>query len=417
MIRPVVYTGLSQRILTCCVLASLMLAPAWYAYAEEPTPDQTTDASGDATNDDATADDTPQSDVQILNRSTEKIYIGQPLHLRVHVHLPDDAQLVSLRPAGNPYVERVSDIRRAPSARTGLAVSVFRPGTYRFSIEALWVDHKGHQHRTHSDPLSIRVIPTLDAPEEAELSPPGEYIVLRSRNLGVILAGIAALLLGLAGIGTLLWRKLYPKPVDTPPPPPPRPAWEVALEAIEALRNDTALLENDPVQFHHRISEILRGWIQGRFNIRAPEMTTEEILAEIAPRRLALGGWIEEIHTILADSDLVKFAKFTPSPTNSLTLLQQLEDLVREVQESDAAPPPDIPSPIEGDEPPVEASEAAAPQFHQPGAAQPRYMPDDVPKPNILSLNFRREKSTPPPRSGTDAPSRNDAPSSTEDEP
>lgn len=374
------------RILLSCLLASAMLAPPSSAFADDP-PSHASDTTT------TTEDPTPTSTVEILNRSAERIQIGQPLHLRVHVHLPDNAQLVSLRPANNPFVERVSDIRRAPAARTGLAVTIFRPGTYRFSIEALWIDSQGHQHSTHSKPLRIQVTSSLKDPEDAELSPPGAYVILRSRNLGVILGGIALLVLAFAGFAYLIWRKLYPKPIDVPPPPPPRPAWKVALESIDALRNDTALLNEDPVQFHHRISEILRVWVQGRFNIRAPEMTTEEILAEIAPRRLALGGWIEEIHTILADSDLVKFAKFTPSASNSLTLLQQLEDLVREVQESDASPPPDIPAPIEGDEPPVEASEAAAPQQHQPGAAEPRYTPENLPKPNILSLNFRRDKS------------------------
>lgn len=364
------------------------------ARANAPSSDASHPSSTPPNDDEASEND---GVVRILNRSADTIKIGEPLHIRVHVDLPEQAQLVSLRAANNPYVERISDLRRTTALRTGLAVTVFRPGTYHFTVEALWIDAAGQQRSTHSAPLRLRVTETVTDHDHATLAAPGPYLTLRSRNLWLIGGGIAGFLALLSLVLWWFWRRIRPRAAaETPPLPPARPAWEVALEQIECLRADHTLLAEDPVQFHHRISDILRTWLQARFQLRALEMTTEEILDELSPRWLILGEWIDQIHTILADTDLVKFAKFTPSADNSLTLLRQLEDLVREVQTSDSSPPPDIPAPIEGDEPPIRASEHAAPQLHAPGAAAPRYTPEDIRKPTILALDFRGSKATKP---------------------
>lgn len=402
--------GVHMRVLTRLVLtAALVSLSPIVAWADDSeTAAQDSNASAD--NHDAA----PSANVRILNPGADAIKIGEALHLRVQADLPDHAQLVSFRPAANPFVERVGEFPRAPSARTGLAVTVFRPGTYDFKIEAIWIDDEGRQQSTYSDAIRVRVVESISDHENAELKAPGDYITLRSRNLR-LLVGAAFALLGVLSITAwFFWRRLRPAPLPEVPAPPPRPAWEVALESIEALRADRALLYEEPLQFHHRISEILRVWLQGRFQISAPEMTSEEILKELRPRRLALGGWIERIHAILADSDLVKFAKFSPPPDDSFTLLQQLEELVREVQESDASPPPGIPLPIEGDVPSVQPSEHLDSQIHQPGVAQPRHTPKDAPKPTVLSLDFGRNKTRgPAPAKPTPAPE--DTPSSTND--
>lgn len=372
---------------TVCILA-LVVPFSTSAWADEQRVPQ--DVETQTREDDAQNSVASSAAVRILNPGADAIKIGEALHLRVQVDLPDDAQLVSLRPANNPFVERIGDVPRAPSSRTGLAVTVFRPGTYDFHIEAIWIDAQGRQQSNHSEPVRVRVVETVADHDSAELRAPGDYVTLRSRNLWLLFGAGLALLGAIAAMSWVLWRRLRTAPAPEVPAPPPRPAWEVALESIEALRSDRALLYDDPLQFHHRISEILRVWIQGRFQISAPEMTTEEVLSELRPRRLALGGWIEKIHAILADTDLVKFAKFSPPPDDSFTLLQQLEDLVREVQQSDASPPPSVPLPIDGDAPIVQPSEAPAPQKHEPGAAQPRHTPEDAPKPTVLSLDFGR---------------------------
>lgn len=323
------------------------------------------------------------------------IKIGQPTTLHLHAQLPEHAQLVSVRPAGNRFVEAIDSITAVDPHKPRLELTVFRPGDYRFRVEAIWVDAGGAQHSTLSEWLTIEVASSLSANADDALLPPGPYLSLRSRNLWLMGATIGAALMALVWLLSLLWKRRHATVADDVMAPPPRPAWEVALEEIRALRDNEQLLTEQPILFHHRISEILRTWIQGRFKIGAPEMTSEEILDEIRPRRLVLGGWIDRIESILADSDMVKFAKFSPPTKNSLLLLDQLELLVREVKESDESPTPDIPLPIDLEEPPIAHSKAAAPQIHAPGEAEPKYTPEHAPSPRIISMRFRGDAATP----------------------
>jgi len=97
------------------------------------------------------------------------------------------------------------------------------------------------------------------------------------------------------------------------PAPPPRPAHEVALEALAKLHAARLLEGGRHEEFYVRLSSIVRTYLEMRFHLRAPEMTTEEFLQaaqrdpQLAPpQRSALG-------TFLSEADLVKFARYVPA--------------------------------------------------------------------------------------------------------
>lgn len=98
---------------------------------------------------------------------------------------------------------------------------------------------------------------------------------------------------------------------------PPRPADEVALEALARLRRDGLLEKGEQVEFYVRLSSIIRTYLENRFHLRAPEMTTEEFLqaAQKAPE-------LSQKHRpllaqFLSDADLVKFARHQPRPEDA----------------------------------------------------------------------------------------------------
>lgn len=120
-------------------------------------------------------------------------------------------------------------------------------------------------------------------------------------------------LLALAIIGVLLWyiftrrRNLSllgkPKPVEPP--------HVKAIKALEAVHNQK-LWQNDKHKLYYtRITDILREYLEGRYSIRAMEMTTDEIIKALETR-----GLPEKNYTGLADmlrnSDFVKFAQYIP---------------------------------------------------------------------------------------------------------
>lgn len=95
------------------------------------------------------------------------------------------------------------------------------------------------------------------------------------------------------------------------PQAPPRPPEEVAWEALHELEISTLLAENNVKEFYSRLSNILRTYLEGRYQIAASERTTSELMAEF--RRLNLTTDVTmTLREFFENGDLVKFAKYTP---------------------------------------------------------------------------------------------------------
>ena len=154
------------------------------------------------------------------------------------------------------------------------------------------------------------------------------WAVLLWALLAVVLAGGAAYYL-------YRRRRVTPKSRPAVPRAPPRPFHELALEALRALEK-SALLERGQVkEYHVRISEIVRRYIEGQFEVPALELTTGEVADGM--RRAALGVPItESFRGFLERCDLVKFAKWRPGAEDSRELMGKARELVRTT--SGAAP-------------------------------------------------------------------------------
>ncbi len=86
--------------------------------------------------------------------------------------------------------------------------------------------------------------------------------------------------------------------------PKPLPPHELAEQLLDALDN---MPEIAGQEFYFRLSAILRSYIDARFGIHAPEMTTEELL----PRIDGLGvekDMEKQLKEFLRYSDPIKFA-------------------------------------------------------------------------------------------------------------
>ena len=89
-------------------------------------------------------------------------------------------------------------------------------------------------------------------------------------------------------------------------------AHEIAYERLRRLV-DQQLIENNQVKaFYQHISIILRHYIEDRFDLRAPEQTTEEFLTELKSAKTLSPADKESLEHFLAHCDLVKFAKHEP---------------------------------------------------------------------------------------------------------
>ncbi|MHC4756739.1 MAG: hypothetical protein ACYTBP_16550 [Planctomycetota bacterium] len=105
-----------------------------------------------------------------------------------------------------------------------------------------------------------------------------------------------------------------------------RPAHEIAYDRLRALIKDDLINAGRIKEFYEWISNILRHYIEHRFDLRAPERTTEEFLYELQNTNVLGESDKKSIGEFLTHCDLVKFAKHNPTTEQ----IQRTFDLVKE---------------------------------------------------------------------------------------
>lgn len=93
--------------------------------------------------------------------------------------------------------------------------------------------------------------------------------------------------------------------------PPLIPPHKIALEELDRLRDRKLYQAGEVKLFYSILSEIIRRYIEGRYDVPAMESTSFQLLREIE-RHLADEKLQTALRTLLSDADLAKFAKHQP---------------------------------------------------------------------------------------------------------
>jgi len=102
-------------------------------------------------------------------------------------------------------------------------------------------------------------------------------------------------------------------------------AHEIAYDRLRDLIKEDLVKKGKIKEFYEQISNILRHYIEHRFNLRAPERTTEEFLIELATAEVLGADDRADLGEFLKLCDLVKFAKHNPTTEQ----IQKTFDLVK----------------------------------------------------------------------------------------
>ena len=105
----------------------------------------------------------------------------------------------------------------------------------------------------------------------------------------------------------------------------------IALELLENLEKDQLWQSGKIKQYHSRISEIIRSYIEERFKIIALELTTDEIITNISNKTLSKN--IKELYKILVRADLAKFAKSKPIDTENEESMRIAKKFIKQTTE------------------------------------------------------------------------------------
>ena len=143
------------------------------------------------------------------------------------------------------------------------------------------------------------------------------------------LALFAAILI-LAGMYLYLKKKYKEFIVNVIPKKTP---YEKAVERLMILKKKGLPEKGMFTEYYVELSNIVRYYLEDRFNLRAPEMTTEEFLNKVR------AGWditsVKKtfLKDFLSHCDLVKFAKYGPSTDEAILSLKSAEKFLEETKE------------------------------------------------------------------------------------
>ena len=105
------------------------------------------------------------------------------------------------------------------------------------------------------------------------------------------------------------------------------PAHVRAMTELDNLENEKLWQKGMVKEYHSKITGIIRGYFEERFNLPALELTTSEQLQQL--NRVSDAKNILEItNEFLDNADLVKFAKFVPMPSVNETMMKQAKEIV-----------------------------------------------------------------------------------------
>ena len=127
----------------------------------------------------------------------------------------------------------------------------------------------------------------------------------------LIYVGCLVLIGLLVYAGYLLWKRSKRKTPGQVYVPPARPAHIIAFEELAALKEKQLWQMGKIKEYYSEVTEILRRYVENRYQIKALEETTDEILDGLAGVQIQ-GDVLRAVEKILRRADLVKFAKAQP---------------------------------------------------------------------------------------------------------
>ena len=270
----------------------------------------------------------------------ETIQVGDPVELIVTAYYPTNG-ILELPEIGREkaVVLLGRDSETTPredgllQAQTRYALTSFRLGDQPVCNDLIRCTVNGQIFSTNFPPVTLHVESSLSSEDSSELADIKAPQKLPGRIPGWIwiVLGAAAVSFAIGIIISALWKnreKLVPTA-------PPVPAHVIALRALEALQQRKLLEQNECKPFYTELSLILRTYLEGRFNLNAPDETTEEIVIEMSRSPELSGTQRNILQEFMRQADMVKFAKGNPDRTTMESAFETTREFVNETKLTD----------------------------------------------------------------------------------
>ncbi len=312
----------------------------------------TTDAGRVQASADAIVRESERGPVRVeLRVSPAAPVIGDVVELRIEARAEPEVEV--LMPEFGEALGRFEIVDFAPSdtldatGRT-LARQVYRlqpRRSGRLSIPPLrveFVDRRaGHPaapegedaYEILTERILLEVSPILAADAPLELAPPHPDLARRRTGAGPAWAW----LLGAIALAAIAAPFVYRAAVAAAARKRKRSAYEVARAELDALLAGGRPSAGTMDPFYVKLSLIVRSYLEDRFGLRSPELTTQEFLSEMGRSPDLARSHQRLLRDFLEQADLVKFAGHRPGAEGVAESIAAAERFLEETRDQVAS--------------------------------------------------------------------------------
>jgi hypothetical protein len=260
----------------------------------------------------------PKSAVAVADRTEVKL--GEPFTVKVTVkHDPKERWAIAEDQGYAPFSLKAKSTKTTQEGalsvdETTLTLALFQLGAHPIpdlKLLGSTSPQPGQAVGTFDlpGPVIKGVAPEIEKDKEKrDIVGPVNVQVTTLRPLAWLAAALGAA--ALIFLAVRFWRR---RPRRSPERiTPSRPAHEVALDALAALEAKGLPHQGRFKIFHLELSEILRRYLGERYGMLAMDMTSSELLEDLA-KRPTEGLSLSELAWICGQGDLAKFARGAPT--------------------------------------------------------------------------------------------------------
>jgi hypothetical protein len=261
---------------------------------------------------------------------TSRIYIGDQINYTVTVEQSSGLPL-NLKPVRDTLCKNIEilsgpvvDTTTLPGERlkyvSKYLITSYDSGIYVVPPFYAEINNESGIRRFHSDYTFLEVMRVKIAPQDTsakifDIIKPYKAPITIGEILPWVLVAIAgaALIWGIIKLVRRLRRKKS-KPEEVINPDP---AHIIAFRELEKLREEQLWQKGEVKQYYSRLTEIVRQYLENRFAVYSLEMTTSETLQALLKTGFKRDESYARLKSVLNGSDLVKFARYKPEPSEN----------------------------------------------------------------------------------------------------
>ncbi len=262
--------------------------------------------------------------------SPQKPIVASPVTIRLDVAVPPGSKIGQLNKVSLPEFVNLISLEfneGAGKKEIVLTVESYKTGTIEIpAIEYDLIARDGSTSKQKTAPISFTVVSVRTDPSTADQVKDIKGVAELELNVWSYIWPVLALL-ALVALLFFLWRKFF-RGRDNKikiPTAPSLPPHEIAYDKLTKLQAGDLFGKGLVKEYFFSLSEIVREYVEGRFNTPALEMTTLELERDF---RLAEPAVRAQLLSLLNACDVVKFAKGSATREQAETAIRRAFEFV-----------------------------------------------------------------------------------------